>query len=319
MSILNRIPYLASTHPARFHLTPKFRGESLLLVDPPLGLLGDFESAGWAVEVLLTSRNLVVEDGAIVRFAHSELTREKYGAIVVPWSIAYMENPLDFIEEQKNALAHSGQLLIYFPNATYFSALIAKSTREIRPWPRDWPMGRSWTWAQLQSLNLDGEWIEQSDPQISEPGFPSWRFVDGGDVRVLLPQDLEAKRRSFVHGWIWQWSKSTPNAYESQIALIEEKLEQGQVELVETMIDSLYRQNPRDHRLANFRGILRFYENKPLDAYAEFLQSLELQPDFISAWQNAADAAHAIGRIQDLRVLYHSKKEKLGLGEIEGL
>lgn len=310
---MQTLPYFNTEIPVKWNLSPQFKGELILLIDPYLGMVKEFELKGWKVDVFVTSKTIAVDQGITARFQHSELTHNRYAAILIPSALSFVKNVQSFLDEQISALKEGGTLWAYLPNALYYGRLIAKGTRELRPWPRDLPLGRDFVWDSLQTVFNSADLEANYDSQSSDPHLKDWKFVDGGDVQVQLPTDLNEKRQRFCHGWTYKFTKNSTSPYEDQIKHIESKLAEGQTELVENTIDSLFRQNPKDARLANFRGILRFYQGQIVDAYCEFMSSLELDPRAADVWQNAKDVALQLGRFDDLKSLYNKKSVQYGL------
>lgn len=268
----------------------------MLVVEASPAFAAPWQAQGWSVDFW--------NDG-------QEWPDSVYHAILVPWSMAYVDHALEWVLSLREFLAPGGVLLAYLPNALYYARLLQKASREMRPWPTDMPMGRSFVWSEIQGL--DGEWLEQVDAQVAESGFAHWKFVDGLDAKVNLAADPIAKRRSFTHGWIWSYQSAQVDLYEKEVIALEKALEAGVFAGAEQRLDQLFAQKPGDYRLSNFKGILCFYRGDLLGAYQKFLQALELDAAHYDVWQNALDAAKHLHREGDLLELYALKAPSLGL------
>lgn len=290
--------YNQALHPAKWSLSLPFGGAKMLLVEASPSFASPWQAQGWDVDFWA--------EGA-------EMPSSAYNAILVPWSMAYVDGALDWVRSLRASLAPGGVLMAYLPHALYYARLLQKSSREMRPWPADMPMGRSYMWSEIQGL--DGDLLEQVDAQVAESGFAHWKFVDGLDAKVILPVDSREKRRSFTHGWIWSFQSAQADLYEKEVMALEKSLEAGVFAGAEQRLDLLYAQKPGDYRLSNFKGILAFYKGDLLGAYQKFLQALELDAAHYDLWQNALDAAKHLHREADLLELYALKAPSLGLPE----
>lgn len=296
-------------HPAKWTLQLPFRGAKLLLVEASQVLVEQFVKLGWEVELLSTLRSEWEHSRVLWRTQLPE--NERYHAVILPWEMAYTSDPWGYFAQMQSLLLPGGVLQAYLPNSMYYARLLHKASREMRPWPMDMPLGRSFVLQELQAQNLNLQ--EQVDAQAAESGFAQWKYVDGIDAKVLLPAHPAAKRLSFTHGWVAQWKAPEGNVFERDLKAFQSALEAGCFEGLEQRLDLLFAQAPDDARLLNFKGILAFYRADAMAAYKNFMLSLEQNPRAYDVWQNALDAALRLGRDMDLLDLYQKRFQEYGL------
>ncbi|MGL1933952.1 MAG: hypothetical protein OCD01_02990 [Fibrobacterales bacterium] len=298
----------------------------LLIIDGSQGDCVDLSAKGWRVNNLLFNYpddgNFPSQCSVASTSIYSEWTAQidfKCDAVVLGPQLNYVEDGVGFLKKIHSLLTAQGVIYATVENRFYYQRLIDKSTRELLPWPVHPPKGMSYTQGEVESMISKCELtLKNIEPVVDSlfynEQYTRWQKVNGIDCQVMLPNDPEQRRSYFIKEFALVIENGSTeiitaanmvegvdvDAVHKQIQAF---LADGQTNVVQGMLDTIFTQGRATDMTYNLYGIYYFYLGDAQKAYIYFIDAIQRNASVSDYYFNLYDAAKSIGVENEVVVL----------------